>query len=58
MKRTVKATRLVRRPVSLADSNAFERAMREMAADPEVRAECRAIARDFADAEGDGLPDD
>jgi hypothetical protein len=39
-------------------ANAFERAMREMAADPEIQAECRAIARDFAHTELDGLPDD
>jgi hypothetical protein len=39
-------------------ANAFERAMQEMAADPEIQAECRAIARDFAHTELDGLPDD
>jgi hypothetical protein len=39
-------------------AQAFERAMREMAADPQIQAECRAIARDFAPAELDGLPDD
>jgi hypothetical protein len=36
----------------------FEQAMQEMAADPEIQAECRAIARDFAHTELDGLPDD
>jgi len=36
----------------------FERAMQAMAADPEIQAECRAIARDFAHTELDGLPDD
>jgi metal-responsive CopG/Arc/MetJ family transcriptional regulator len=36
----------------------LERAMQEMAADPEIQAECRAIARDFAHTELDGLPDD
>jgi metal-responsive CopG/Arc/MetJ family transcriptional regulator len=36
----------------------FERAMQEMAADPEIQAECRAIAHDFAHTETDGLPDD
>ena len=36
----------------------FERAMQEMAADPEIQAECRAIARDFAHTGLDGLPDD
>jgi hypothetical protein len=39
-------------------ASAFERAMQEMAADPEVRAECRAIVRDFTSTEHDGLPDD
>lgn len=39
-------------------ANAFERAMQEMAADPQIQAECRAIARDFAHTELDGLPDD
>lgn len=39
-------------------SSAFERAMLEMAADPAIQAECRAIARDFARTESDGLPDD
>jgi metal-responsive CopG/Arc/MetJ family transcriptional regulator len=39
-------------------SQALERAMQEMAADPEIQAECRAIARDFAHTELDGLPDD
>jgi hypothetical protein len=92
MKRTKKATRIVRRSVALSRSlveevnsvapvplrdnfnrlvsaalsqfaeaqraSAFERAMREMAADPEIQAECRAIARDFAATESDGLPDD
>jgi hypothetical protein len=39
-------------------AKAFEQAMREMGADPEIQAECRAIARDFAHTELDGLPDD
>lgn len=39
-------------------AQAFERAMQEMASDPEIQAECRAIARDFAHTELDGLPDD
>jgi hypothetical protein len=39
-------------------AKAFERAMQEMAADPEIQTECRAIARDFAHTELDGLPDD
>jgi metal-responsive CopG/Arc/MetJ family transcriptional regulator len=39
-------------------AKAFERAMQKMAADPEIQAECRAIERDFANTELDGLPDD
>jgi hypothetical protein len=39
-------------------TQAFERAMREMASDPQIQAECRAIARDFAHTEMDGLPCD
>jgi len=39
-------------------AQAFDRAMQEMAADPEIQAECRAIARDFAQTELDGQPDD
>lgn len=34
---------------------AFEEAMTQMAADPAIQAECAAIFRDFAIAEGDGL---
>jgi hypothetical protein len=33
----------------------FERALAAMAEDPQVQAECEAIARDFAPAEMDGL---
>jgi hypothetical protein len=36
----------------------FRRAMAEMAADPAIRAENAAIAREFSSAESDGLPDD
>jgi len=36
----------------------FERALAAMAQDPQVRAECAAIAGDFAAAEMDGLTDD
>lgn len=39
-------------------ARAFEEAMGRMAADPAIRAECRAIARDFAITEADGLRDD
>lgn len=34
----------------------FEEAMAAMAADPTIRRECEAIARDFAKVEADGLP--
>ena len=36
---------------------AFEEAMARMGADPAIRAECAAIAREFSDAEADGLRD-
>jgi hypothetical protein len=36
----------------------FESAMAAMAEDPQVQAECAAIARDFALTEMDGLEDD
>jgi len=36
-------------------ARAFEEAMARMAADPAIRTECAAIARDFARAETDGL---
>jgi len=36
----------------------FERAIAAMAEDPQVRAECAAIAADFAPTEMDGLADD
>ena len=39
-------------------ATAFERAMQDMAADPEIQAECKAIGRDFAHTERDGLPND
>ena len=35
------------------DSKEFEDAIREMAADPQIMAECEAIARDFAALESD-----
>jgi hypothetical protein len=40
------------------DAKEFEIAMQEMAADPQIRAECEAIAREFAPCESDGLPAD
>ena len=36
----------------------FEQALAAMAEDPQVQAECAAIARDFAGAEMDGLRND
>jgi hypothetical protein len=39
-------------------ARSFERAMAEMAADPQIRAECAAIEREFAKFEMDGLGDD
>jgi hypothetical protein len=35
----------------------FEEAMAKMGTDPAIRAECAAIAREFAGAEPDGLRD-
>jgi hypothetical protein len=43
---------------TLRDAKEFEKAMREMAADPQIQAECEAMARDFAAFELDGLPED
>lgn len=43
---------------SPSNTEEFEAAIREMAADPQIRAECEAIARDFAQFESDGLPND
>jgi hypothetical protein len=43
---------------SLNDVQEFEIAMQEMATDPQIRAECEAISREFAPCESDGLPDD
>jgi hypothetical protein len=45
-------------PSNPNDTEEFEAAIREMAADPQVRAECEEIARNFAEFESDGLPDD
>ena len=38
-------------------ARAFEDAMERMAADPAIQEECAAIAREFAQAETDGLKD-
>jgi hypothetical protein len=45
------------RPTS-RDSKEFEDAIEEMAADPEIIAECEAIARDFATLESDRFPEE
>ena len=39
------------------DAKEFERAMQEMATDPQIQAECEAISRDFSQCESDGLLD-
>jgi hypothetical protein len=36
-------------------ARAFEEAMAKMAADPAIRAECGAIAKEFASTEADGI---
>ena len=41
---------------SAEDDEKFEIAMQEMAADPQIQAECEAIARDFAQCESDSAP--
>jgi hypothetical protein len=43
---------------TMDDHEKFEIAMREMAADLQIQAECEAILRDFAQCESDGLLDD
>jgi hypothetical protein len=40
------------------DSKKFEEAMKEMGADPEILAECEAIAHDFAALESDCLSEE
>jgi hypothetical protein len=44
--------------VAARKARAFEQAMARMAADPAIRRECAAIAREFAPAESDGLEHD
>lgn len=44
--------------VARQTARTFEEAMAQMAADPAIRTECAAIARDFAIAEADGLKND
>jgi hypothetical protein len=45
-------------PSNQNNTEEFETAIREMAADPQIRAECEAIARDFAEIEFNRLPND
>jgi hypothetical protein len=40
------------------DAKQFEEAIKQMAADPQIVAECEAIARDFAALELDRLPEE
>jgi len=40
------------------DDVRFGMSMQEMAADPQIQAECEAIARDFSACELDGLPEE
>ena len=40
------------------DAKQFEEAIEEMAADPQIIAECEAIARDFVALESDRLPEE
>jgi hypothetical protein len=49
-----------RRPAAstLRRRQEFENSVAAMAEDPQMQAECRAIARDFAATEMDGLRDD
>ena len=47
----------LREYIELHRAKAFERAMQEMAADPQIQAECNAINREFAQFESDGLGD-
>jgi hypothetical protein len=42
---------------SVKTAQNFEEAMARMGADPAIRAECAAIAKEFAAAEADGLRD-
>jgi metal-responsive CopG/Arc/MetJ family transcriptional regulator len=48
----------LREYVAARKARAFEQAMAQMAADPAIRKECAAIAREFAPAESDGLDHD
>lgn len=64
MSRARKTGRVIRRSIALREfaakqrSHAFERAMSEMAADPQVRNECNLVERQFAKFAVDGLDDD
>jgi len=48
----------LQRYVASQKAAAFEKAMAEMAADPEIQSECAAIAHEFAAADMDGLNND
>lgn len=43
-------------PPTSVDEIFFELAVRDMAAEPQIKSECQAIAREFAASEMDGLP--
>jgi hypothetical protein len=64
MSRAKKTGTAIRRSIAFREfaakqrSRAFERAMSEMAADPQVRNECDVIERQFAKFEVDGLGGD
>jgi hypothetical protein len=59
MKRSKQNSATGRHSVALSraviEEVAFEHAMRDMAADPEIQAECKAIQREFAQFDLDGL---
>lgn len=47
----------LREYIEIHRSREFQSAMQEMAADPQIQAECNAISREFAQFESDGLGD-
>jgi hypothetical protein len=55
---TAAATGPLREFAAKQRSQAFERAMSEMAADSQIRSECEVIEQQFAKFEADGLGDD
>ncbi len=50
-------TTALREYIEIHRTKAFERAMQEMAADPQIQSACNAINREFAQFESDGLGD-